>query len=583
MKKKKSRLTILEPNLKFNAMSKFFKNILLQFLFVLVLSSSAFAQAGTNTIDAGAKLLESQRLISANKSYYLTMQADGNLCIYTSSNQFVWCSMLYLGKGSYLIMQADGNLVVYDGNNKPVWNTMTQAFYDPKYATTEWKAVRAVLEDNGTLCLYTAANKKIWTNTDRNEPPIVDPGFGFTGPTVKKELSIKLPGSSANANYIVEINNRGEAFYTGDVNLGTLENLIKMADAPPEPENSFKWPNSTIPFVLPANHARKDIIQKGIDQLNSYSNVCLVPRTNQTDYVEFISRDGNWATLGRVGGRQEISIEYTSVGSVIHEVMHALGFHHTQCREDRDNFITIDFGNIQSGMEGNFQKVVDKQSNIGTYDFTSIMHYYKGAFAKRAGSVTIKRIDGIDDDKMGQRDGMSQTDINNIAVIYNPCPGKIINPLPTKTPPTTAVTNPATCEGKDAVKKYQTSMKLGDILQENEKLMSANGRFQLRVTLDGNFVIEELVGPVDCPFTEKYRFPLPSTGNDKPTISFLRYGADGNVCAVSKTGKYNCATNGLDAMAVILYKSVKLELTDEGRLILVDSNGNAIWHISPEK
>jgi hypothetical protein len=222
MKKRKSQLTILEPNLKFNAMSKLFKNILLQFLFVSVLAGSAFAQAGTNTINAGGKLLEGQRLISANNSYYLTMQADGNLCIYTSSNQFVWCSMLYLGKGSSVIMQEDGNFVVYDSKNQPVWNTMTQAFYDPKYAMAEWKAVRAVLEDNGTLSLYTAANKKIWTNTDRNEPPIVDPGVGFTGPTVKKELSIKLPGSSTNANYIVEINNRGEAFYTGDVNLGII-------------------------------------------------------------------------------------------------------------------------------------------------------------------------------------------------------------------------------------------------------------------------------------------------------------------------------------------------------------------------
>jgi hypothetical protein len=142
----------------------------------------------------------------------------------------------------------------------------------------------------------------------------------------------------------------------------------------------------------------------------------------------------------------------------------------------------------------------------------------------------------------------------------------------------------APCEGKDAVKKYQTSsMKLGDKLQENEKLMSANGRFQLRGTLDGNFVIEELVGPVDCPFSEKYRFPLPHSGGETPKVSFLRYGADGNVCVVSKQGKWNCATDGLDAMAVILNKSVKLELTDEGRLILVDSNGNEIWHISPEK
>ncbi len=579
MKKMKSRLTILEPNLKSNAMSKLFKIILLQFLFVSVLSSSAFAQAGTNTIVAGAKLLEGQRLISANKSYYLTMQTDGNLCIYTSSNQFVWCSMLYFGQGSYLIMQADGNLVVYDGKNNPVWNTMTQAFYDSKYATTEWRAVRAVLDDNGTLSLYTAANKKIWTNTDRNEPPIVDPGFGFTGPTVKKELSIKLPGSRSNANYIVEINNRGEAFYTGDVNLGKLEDLTKKAQAPPEPENSFKWPNSTIPYDLPAGHAKKDLIQQGIDLLNKHSSICLVPRTNQKDYVEFITREGNWSPLGRQGGKQELSIDQAAVGTVIHEIMHALGFHHTQCREDRDTYVTINFGNIQVGMEGNFQKAADKQSNIGSYDFTSVMHYPGVAFPKSEGLVTIQRKVG-ESGEMGQRVGLSQTDVDNIASIYPVCSGKTVVPIATKTP--TPNTNPATCEGKDAVKKYPaSSMKLGDKLQENEKLMSANGRFQLRGTLDGNFIIEELVGSGNCPFTEIYRFPLPHSSGDKPAISFLRYGDDGNVCVVSKQGKYYCATDGKDAVTpIIIYKSEKLELTDDGKLRLVNSNGQQIWTTS---
>lgn len=555
-------------------MSKLFKIIFLQFLFLSVLSSSAFAQAGTNTIDAGAKLLEGQRLISANNSYYLTMQTDGNLCIYTSNNQFVWCSMLYLGKGSYLIMQADGNLEVYNGNNNLVWNTMTKAYYDPKYATAEWKAVRAVLDDNGTLSLYTAANKKVWSSNNKQAPPVVSPGVGFTGQTVKKDLKITLPGSSKAADITVEINNRGEAFYHGDINLGTLENLAKEAAAPPKPEDSFKWPNSTVPYILPANHPRKDIIQKGIEYLNNHTTICMVPRTTQADYVEFITRDGNWSMIGRTGGRQEISVENKDIGTVIHEVMHALGFHHTQCRQDRDNYVTIDFGNVESGQEHNFKKSEANHSNLGDYDFTSCMHYHSYGFAKTKGTKTMFRRDGKSDE-MGRNDGMSATDAANISLVYPKCPSKpSVQPLPT----TTTTTNPATCEGKDAVNKYPSLfMKPGDILQENEKLMSANGRFQLRGTRDGNFIIEQLQGSGNCPFTEIYRFPLPH-GGDKPAISYLRYGADGNVCVVSKQGKYYCATYGQDEMTpIIINKSVKLELTDDGRLRLVNSDGQEIW------
>ena len=578
----KSRVTILEPNLKSSAISKLFKIILLQFLFVSVLSSSAFAQAGTNTIDAGAKLLEGQRLISANKSYYLTMQADGNLCVYSSSNQFVWCSMIYFGKGSYVSMQADGNLVVYDGKNNPVWNTMTQAFYDSKYATAEWKAVRAVLEDNGTLSLYTAANKKVWSSNDNPAPPVVSPGVGFTGPVVKKDLRIILPGSSKAAETTVEINNRGEVFYHGDMKLGTVESLTKEAAAPPKPEDSFKWPNSTVYYILPTNHLRKDIIQKGIEYLNNHTTICMVPRTTQTDYVEFITRNGNWANIGRIGGKQEISVENTDIGTVVHEVMHALGFDHTQCRQDRDNYVTIDFGNIESGQEHNFKKSEATHSNLGVYDFTSCMHYHAYGFAKTKGTKTMFRKDGTDD-KMGQDDGLSATDVSNIALVYPKCPSKpSVKPLPTTTTtPTTPTTNPATCEGKDAVNKYPALfMKPGDILQENEKLMSANGRFQLRGTRDGNFIIEQLQGSGNCPFTEIYRFPLTHNGN-KPAISFLRFGADGNVCVISKQGKFYCATHGQDEVTpIIINKSVKLELTDDGRLRLVNSNGQEIWATS---
>lgn len=37
------------------------------------------------------------------------------------------------------------------------------------------------------------------------------------------------------------------------------------------------------------------------------------------------------------------------LSTVEHEILHALGFFHEQSRYDRDNFVTIQFDNIQTG------------------------------------------------------------------------------------------------------------------------------------------------------------------------------------------------------------------------------------------
>ncbi|WP_373513157.1 discoidin domain-containing protein [Persicitalea sp.] len=120
-------------------------------------------------------------------------------------------------------------------------------------------------------------------------------------------------------------------------------------------------------------------------------------------------------------------------------------------------------------------------------------------------------------------------------------------------------------------------MKPGDRLIEGEKMVSANGQYQLRGTPDGNFVIEEVrTGrPV-------YTFPLSNPFGERPAKSLLSYNPDGNICIQSTQNKSYCATDGRDKVApVILGKSIYLELTDNGRLILVDKDGREIWATTP--
>ena len=58
------------------------------------------------------------------------------------------------------------------------------------------------------------------------------------------------------------------------------------------------------------------------------------------------------SSIGRVRGRQFISIGRgcEGVGTVIHEIFHALGRWHEQGRPDRDQFVEIVLDNIRPGV-----------------------------------------------------------------------------------------------------------------------------------------------------------------------------------------------------------------------------------------
>ncbi len=117
-----------------------------------------------NSLEAGQTLKVGERLVSSNGSYYVIMQDDGNLCVYTAQNGFKWCSMKHGFKNGRLDMQTDGNLVVYDANNKAQWASETVAFNDQKWAQSGMKPVKMIIENDGKLNLYNSSGKVVWSN-----------------------------------------------------------------------------------------------------------------------------------------------------------------------------------------------------------------------------------------------------------------------------------------------------------------------------------------------------------------------------------------------------------------------------------
>lgn len=121
--------------------------------------------------------------------------------------------------------------------------------------------------------------------------------------------------------------------------------------------------------------------------------------------------------------------ECDSPGNAMHELGHVLGFFHEHQRPDRDQYIIINEDGIQDSQvaEDAYRRYDGYVNSLGVeYDYASIMHYSKRAFAK-PGEVAFK----INKSKklpeclpeVGQRKSISRKDIDQINKLYN-CPGR---------------------------------------------------------------------------------------------------------------------------------------------------------------
>ncbi|HEX4518785.1 MAG TPA: Ig-like domain repeat protein [Gaiellaceae bacterium] len=106
---------------------------------------------GAGVLPAGASLVPVQSLISANGSYRLTMQGDGNLVEYHGAT-VVWSAHTNPG-GTKLEMQLDGNLVVY-GGAAPLWAS----------GTSGYPGAALVLTNDGHLEVSSRDGAVLWTS-----------------------------------------------------------------------------------------------------------------------------------------------------------------------------------------------------------------------------------------------------------------------------------------------------------------------------------------------------------------------------------------------------------------------------------
>lgn len=134
-----------------------------------------------------------------------------------------------------------------------------------------------------------------------------------------------------------------------------------------------------------------------LDELKTIEAVtCIrfVKRTNEKDFIDIIDGDGCWSYVGKVGGRQELSMKRDGCfhkSFLVHEAIHALGFQHMINHVNRDKFVRILWENIEVENYHWFDKLDPRTfSDFGTgYDLLSIMHPSKWSNSKNGEDTII--------------------------------------------------------------------------------------------------------------------------------------------------------------------------------------------------
>ncbi|XP_037103972.1 high choriolytic enzyme 2-like [Syngnathus acus] len=244
--------------------------------------------------------------------------------------------------------------------------------------------------------------------------------------TKKMEESVSAKIEKANANV-----NPGNLTYNvtyGDIKVPMSDDEGIFRDAIPCYVFGCKWPKTgkrvIIPYEISRNFTKrqKRTIENALRDISFGGRTTCIRFVRKTrwdiDYLSFLSSNSCQSDLGYFGGGQIIDLERNACvhkDIVQHEVLHALGFHHEQVRYDRDDYVKINYENIEPGTERNFQ--IAPTNNMATpYDYDSVMHYDAFSFSINRQPTIIAKYRFTD--HFGRATEMSDNDYIRLNLLY---------------------------------------------------------------------------------------------------------------------------------------------------------------------
>lgn len=189
--------------------------------------------------------------------------------------------------------------------------------------------------------------------------------------------------------------------------------------------NISTWPNGLVPYYYSGTFTTNER-QKIEEAMRAIELTCKVKfvETTYRDWCYKIERSTD--SNPNIGGSSTTGwTEYpvykfkdASLGIIMHELIHCLGFGHEHQRPDRDSYVTIDMDNIKDDYKSDF---ISLPAFLITaeYDYDSIMHYGN---LSNVPSVAIDPTKPLIDSRghaIGQDTHLSQLDRLMLRVNYN--------------------------------------------------------------------------------------------------------------------------------------------------------------------
>lgn len=274
------------------------------------------------------------------------------------------------------------------------------------------------------------------------------------------------------------------------------------------------WPGGVVPYEFAANvtAAQQTAMSLAMQQLEGAAHVHFVPRGAEADYVSIRASSLNSSAVGRVGGLQVLHIAGWQHWTMVHELMHVLGFWHEHQRPDRDQYVAVQFNNVLPAQGYDFQ-IVPTGRMFGAYDFDSLLHF--GTYEASSNSqptLLVLPPNQQQQTAIGQRTHLSPGDLDALRLTY----GSSVPPTITSlTPGSTTAWQPGNAVLQGLLFDEVTALWCGT---QRVATFTRPQPDQIRFAVPAGLPIGTVGIAVESMTGRSSAVPLQITGNDPPVL-----------------------------------------------------------------